>query len=66
MIKDFYGCINEGRKFPIDAYEGGKAVEEFLAVYKSSLSGEAVNLKGNKDGIVLLLFVGEDGSITEL
>ncbi len=45
LIKDFYNCINEGRKFPIDAYEGGKAVEEFLAVYKSSLSGEAVNLK---------------------
>lgn len=45
LIKDFYDCIEKGRKFPIDAYEGGKAVEEFLAIYKSSESGEKVYLK---------------------
>ncbi len=45
LIKDFYNCIEMGRKFPIDAYEGGKAVEEFLAVYKSSETGEKIYLK---------------------
>lgn len=45
LIKDFYNCIEKGRKFSIDAYEGGKAVEEFLAIYKSSESGEKVYLK---------------------
>lgn len=45
LIKDFYRCIENGRPFPIDAYEGGKAVEEFLAVYRSSDSGEKIYLK---------------------
>ena len=45
LIKDFYDCIEKGKPFPIDAYEGGKAVEEFLAIYKSSGSGEKVYLK---------------------
>lgn len=45
LIKDFYNCIEKGRPFPIDAYEGGKAVEEFLAIYKSSDLGERVYLK---------------------
>lgn len=45
LIKDFYDCIEKGRKFPIDAFEGGKAVEEFLAIYKSSETGETINLK---------------------
>lgn len=45
LIKDFYRCVRKGEHFPIDAYEGGKAVEEFLAVYKSSGSGEKVYLK---------------------
>ena len=45
LIKDFYDCIENGRAFPIDAYEGGKAVEEFLAIYKSSETGEKVYLK---------------------
>lgn len=45
LITDFYDCIESGRKFPIDAFEGGKAVEEFLAVYKSSDTGEKVYLK---------------------
>ncbi len=45
LIKDFYDCIKKGKRFPIDAHEGGKAVEEFLAAYKSSESGEKVYLK---------------------
>mgnify|MGYP003290297916 CR=1 FL=1 len=45
LIRDFYDCIKKGTKFPIDAYEGGKAVDEFLAIYKSSETGEKVNLK---------------------
>lgn len=45
LIADFYDCLNTGRKFPIDAYEGGKAVEEFLAIYSSSEIGEKVNIK---------------------
>ena len=45
LIRDFYDCINTGRKFPIDAVEGGKAVEEFLAIYSSDEIGEKVFLK---------------------
>ncbi len=45
LIKDFYDCIEKGRPFPVDAYEGGKAVEEALAVYKSSESGDRIYLK---------------------
>lgn len=45
LIYDFYDCLNTGRKFPIDANEGGKAVEEFLAIYSSSEVGERVTIK---------------------
>jgi predicted dehydrogenase len=45
LIKDFYASIEKGKPFPIDAYEGGKAVEEFLAVYRSSETGEKIYLK---------------------
>lgn len=45
LIRDFYSCIEKGRCFPVDAFEGGKAVEEFLAIYKSSETGEKVYLK---------------------
>ena len=45
LISDFYDCLLSDRKFPIDAIEGGKAVEEFLAIYKSSETGEKVLLK---------------------
>ncbi|MBQ7548717.1 MAG: Gfo/Idh/MocA family oxidoreductase [Clostridia bacterium] len=45
LINDFYDCIKTGRKFPIDSYEGGKAVEEFLAVYRSSETGSRVYLE---------------------
>ncbi|MEE0981226.1 MAG: Gfo/Idh/MocA family oxidoreductase [Acutalibacteraceae bacterium] len=45
LISDFYDCIKEDRKFPIDAIEGGKAVEEFLAIFESSAKGDKVYLK---------------------
>lgn len=45
LITDFYNCLKTGRKFPVDAYEGGKAVEEFLAIYSSDEIGEKVYLK---------------------
>lgn len=44
LINDFYDCLRTGRKFPIDADEGGKAVEEFLAAYKSSATGRKAEL----------------------
>ena len=36
LIADFYRCIRENVPFPIDAFEGGKAVELFLAAYRSA------------------------------
>lgn len=45
LIRDFYDCIINDRRFPIDAIEGGKAVDEFLAIFKSSESGEKIYLK---------------------
>ena len=36
LIADFYDCVRTGRPFPIDADEGGKAVELFLAAYRSA------------------------------
>lgn len=45
LINDFYDCIENDRKFPIDAIEGGKAVEEFLAIFESSKKGDKVYLK---------------------
>ncbi len=45
LISDFYDCIENDRKFPIDAIEGGKAVEEFLAIFESSSKGDKVYLK---------------------
>lgn len=45
LISDFYDCIENDRKFPIDAIEGGKAVEEFLAIFESSEKGDKVYLK---------------------
>ena len=44
LINDFYDCLKNGKKFPIDALEGGKAVEEFLAIYESSEKGEKIFL----------------------
>ncbi len=44
LICDFYSCINENTPFEIDAYEGGKAVEIVLGIYKSSASGERIEI----------------------
>lgn len=44
LINDFYDCLKNDKKFSIDANEGGKAVEEFLAVYKSSQLQKEVEL----------------------
>lgn len=38
LISDFYRCVIEHCPFSIDALEGGKATEEFIAAYKSSKS----------------------------
>lgn len=45
LITDFYNCLENGKKFPVDAVEGGRSVEEFLAVYASAEIGERVYLK---------------------
>lgn len=45
LIRDFYDCIEKDCRFSIDAIEGGKAVEEFLAIYSSSEKGEKIYLK---------------------
>ena len=43
LIKDFYDCLQSGRKFPIDFYEGQKAVKLILALYKSD--GKEIEIK---------------------
>lgn len=40
LIEDFYSCIKEGRRFPIDGEEGAKVIRLILAAYKSR--GESV------------------------
>ena len=40
LIDDFYDCVETGRRFPIDFYEGSKAVKVLLATYRSN--GEKV------------------------
>lgn len=35
LIRDFYDCIESGKKFAVDGSEGAKAVEVILATYKS-------------------------------
>ena len=44
LICDFYASITENRPFDIDAFEGGKAVEAVLGIYKSSDLGGRVEL----------------------
>ena len=44
LINDFYDCLKTGRKFAIDAYEGSFAAQAVLAAYKSSESGESIDL----------------------
>lgn len=35
LIEDFYRCLADGEKFPIDGNEGGKVVRMILAMYRS-------------------------------
>lgn len=44
LINDFYDCLRTGRKFSIDAFEGGKAAAMVAASYESSASGESIIL----------------------
>lgn len=39
LIADFYRCLQTGEPFSVDAFEGGKAVELFLAAYRSAEAG---------------------------
>lgn len=42
LIKDFYGCVEGGRHFPIDAEEAAKVLRLIFAAYKSN--GERVDI----------------------
>ncbi len=42
LISDFYDCVLNNEKFPIDAKEASRAVYELLAVYDSSKSGKTI------------------------
>jgi len=44
LIADFYDCIQTGRAFAIDAFEGGKAAQAVLQIYESSKKNEKVFL----------------------
>ena len=42
LFEDFYGCVAEGKRFPIDGEEAAKVVKLILAIYKSQ--GGKVNI----------------------
>lgn len=44
LIRDFYDSVKTGREFTLDAFEGGKAVELMLAIYKSAEQNERIAL----------------------
>lgn len=44
LINDYYYCLKSGKKFEIDAFEGGKAAQIVAACYKSSESGKSVEI----------------------
>lgn len=44
LISDFYDCLKTGRKFGIDAFEGGDAAKLVFACYESSKKGECVEI----------------------
>lgn len=44
LIRDFYDAVRNNRQFAIDSDEGGKAIELLLSVYKSSETGERIEL----------------------
>lgn len=43
LINDFYDCLKNGRKFEIDAFEGGHAAKIVAASYKSAQTDQAIN-----------------------
>ena len=42
LIQDYYACLKDNRKFPIDIEEGSKALKVLFAVYKSN--GKSVKI----------------------
>ncbi len=44
LINDYYDCLKTGRKFRIDAFEGGDAAKLVFACYESSQKGESVEI----------------------
>lgn len=44
IIRDFYDCIKTGRKFEIDAVEGGKAARIVASCYESSAKNERIEV----------------------
>jgi len=44
LINDFYASVIDDRPFFIDAFEGGKAIEAVLGIYRSAQTGERVPL----------------------
>ena len=44
LINDYYDCLKTGRKFDIDAFEGGNAAKLVFACYESSEKGESVEI----------------------
>ena len=42
LIKEFYNCLENGKKFPIDFYEASKTVKLILTMYQSN--GKKVNI----------------------
>ena len=44
LINDFYDCLKTGKKFEIDAFEGGHAAKIVAASYQSSASGESIEV----------------------
>ncbi len=43
LIEDFYRCISQGKDFPIDFYEGAKAVNVLLSAYESKGKRTEIN-----------------------
>nr|AMP50897.1 oxidoreductase family, NAD-binding Rossmann fold protein [uncultured bacterium] len=44
LICDFYDCIKNGRRFKLDAFEGGRAVELVSRIYESAASGKRLGI----------------------
>ncbi len=44
IIKDFYDCLDTGRKFKIDSKEGGKAAKIVCACYESNIKNQKVEV----------------------